>query len=649
MSSLISGLNIKNIYEYNSEQSYEAYDIVDYQLNDSISFSPENYNSQSQVADFWFQNRFLSDFKLDTQNNVSGWFSSSFGSSSASDNSDRVGGGLLVQNDIEKRPYIGFDVDYLEFIGNQSLTGEEFFADQNYKRRTTFLCFDASASSDSYESQTILRFDKENDHSNTVYSSSELGRLKIKGQNNSQSAKFVIDGQEISAQFPIYDFLNIVTLVQYEDDNTSYINIRQNGKQIGSKQNFYKGWESGFLAIGSENLETKSIKYYELLSLTGIVSDETIQSIEKYLYEEYSQGNDFYFAKSDIESNVVPSSFSAEGKWTQNINDLFSISYGSSSKFTSKLSRCELGDGYESIVSLGVNSLLSSFDLNYEGLTDKQAKCLLAYFQSTPENKNSYSISEGFDGVNVNLFTPYSEDSSELYFLDLNHTTPYNNINNISIKAESLYHSNLDYKGMFVKLDETNIKTFNDDLQDFKYHDVFYYDDALFSKRGYYFYTGQDINTTLEEENKPLGANSYFTKSFYFKPDIDYSIGSKLNLTVVDYADSTKQYLKNGINYNKLEFDLTFSNRSERETRALLKFLDSKAGVKTFEYTLPQPYNKSMQVLCPEWSHVYNFKDNHTVTAKFIEIKGLSSNDSTVDRHLNTFIKFVPYESKSYE
>jgi len=52
-----------------------------------------------------------------------------------------------------------------------------------------------------------------------------------------------------------------------------------------------------------------------------------------------------------------------------------------------------------------------------------------------------------------------------------------------------------------------------------------------------------------------------------------------------------------------------------------LKFLDDKAGFKTFKYTLPQPYNKIIDVYCPEWNHTYNFENNHDISVKFIEFK----------------------------
>ena len=54
---------------------------------------------------------------------------------------------------------------------------------------------------------------------------------------------------------------------------------------------------------------------------------------------------------------------------------------------------------------------------------------------------------------------------------------------------------------------------------------------------------------------------------------------------------------------------------------SLVKFLDSKIGYRVFDYTLPQPYNKKIKVYCPEWSHTYNFANNHDIKAKFIQFK----------------------------
>ena len=85
--------------------------------------------------------------------------------------------------------------------------------------------------------------------------------------------------------------------------------------------------------------------------------------------------------------------------------------------------------------------------------------------------------------------------------------------------------------------------------------------------------------------------------------------------------NSTIEYSKDGINYNNLEFTVSFNKRTNQEARAILKYLDDKAGFKIFSYTLPQPYNKTISVYCPEWNHTYNFNNNNDISVKFIEFE----------------------------
>ena len=137
------------------------------------------------------------------------------------------------------------------------------------------------------------------------------------------------------------------------------------------------------------------------------------------------------------------------------------------------MSPLTFGDGYKTNVTNGINTLSSKFNIVYDGLTDLQAKTLITYFENTPQSQNK-SDYEGFKGVDLNLFTPYKQDC-ETYFLNINHSTPYNDINKINIEAESFYESCLNYKGMYVLLDEKSIKTYTDTTFEFAYNDVFYY------------------------------------------------------------------------------------------------------------------------------------------------------------------------------
>ena len=634
MSYLLSGLNIQNISEYDYTQSYNKYDIIDFQLNTEKSIYPSYTGLGGTGLLFWFNNEYIESFDLDLNNNIISWKNKY----AIIEDEDQQYANLLQLSDETLRPFVNFDNNYIELFEDQFLSGSGF----DCPEKTIFICFNASSNQDNNSVQNIFRFDREDGWAESNFGTGPSGYLRIKGKDSLGESKIIIDEQEFNAICPIYDTLNIITLIQ--ESGTSgpsgpsgpAITIRQNGKELGNYHDYYSGWLSGFIKLGDTN-NSNGVKYYDMFCFSGVLSESELDSYEKYLFEEYFDSDGLYFAKKDVPAGFSksPLGYTGSDYWTRNIDDLFKLSYGSSAEFSAKLSKSNFGDGYQSNISRNINSLNSVFSLNYDGLTDAQAKCLITYFENTPEAKVKSSY-EGFSGVSMNLFQPYKKNA-ELYFLDIDHSTPYNNINNISIKAESLYDSNLDYRGMLVQLDDLNIRTYSDDLEGFEYNDVVYVESIFFSERGYYYYTGAKTNGVISENNGPLGNDSHFTKEFYFKQDVDYNIPEQIRLVNIDYESSTKEYLKDGINYNNLEFNLSFSNRSNKEARALLKFFDDKAGFKIFRYTLPQPYNKEIDVYCPEWSHTYNFYNNNDIRVKFTQFKAKSLEFT----NFNTKIDFV--------
>lgn len=629
MSYLISGLNIKNIFEYDSSSSYSKYDIVDYQLNTGISVYPSYTGFLVTGLSSWFNNDKLENFYLDANYYVTGWknlvpFSGSLAGS----------GG-----------FVDFNKNYFILKQNEFLSGTGFAS----PNKTIFIATELN-SEVLKNAQEIFRFG----------STENNGVLKVSGSNSLNSAKVIIDSNQFNAVSPIYNELNIFTITQ--NSSSSTLTIRHNGINMGSINPYNSEWNSDIFRIGS-NVNTNKesylgIKYYEIVNFTGVLTNTELTYYEKYLFEKYSNKAGLYFAKLDVPSSesYSPITFTGNRYWTRSIDDLFYLTYPCSASFSAKLTPLQFGDGYKTNIVNGINSLNASFELSYDGLTDKQAKSLITYFENTPEAENK-SIYEGFKGVNIDLFFPY-KSNSELYFLDIKHDSIYKDINKISITAESLYESPLDYKGMFINLDEINCRTYDEkNIYSLAYNDVFYYPSEIYVNRGFYFYTGQNINAVytgpmgstgptgpmvlspiyIAPQNSPTGNSSFFTKNFYFKGDLDFNINSKIRTFSNDFKNSTKEYEKDGINYNLLEFDVKFTKRNNKEAYAILKFLDDKAGFKIFDYTLPQPYNKTISVYCPEWNHSFDFKNNHTINAKFVEFKNPLKTSSS----FNTIITYT--------
>jgi phage-related protein len=606
MSSLISGLNIKNIFEYNPLLSYDKFDIIDYQLITGISVYPNYTGFGNTGLCSWFNNDYLEDFATDGNFNITGWLNKVTNS------------GALLQFSLDDnvRPNVQFNESYITLKNLEFLSGTGF----EHTKRTIFLAVNASEpNKPETDKQKIIKFGPLD---------SPNGSLQILGKNSYLDAKLILDNTQFNAASPIYNENNIFTLIQ---DSSSTLKVRQNGLEIGQITPNAQ-WNSSYFEIGN-NPNNNGINYYDLFYFSGILSETEIDYYEKYLFEKYFPESDgLFFAKKDVPvgEEYSPIFFTGKDYWTKNINDLFNFNYGSSANFTANLSPLKMGDGYETNIVNTINTLNATFNLVYDGLTDAQAKCLIAFFENTPESPNK-SLYEGFKGVTTNLFSPYKSDA-ELYFKKINFNSSYNNINKITIEAESLYDSSLDYKGMHIVLDEIKIKTYTETVDFLTTHDVFYYPSESFVDRGYYFYTGLNINApssatgptnkiVIAPNNSPTGVNSYFTKNFYFKGDLEYDVNENVRLFSTEMKNSTIEYSKDGINYNTLEFSVSFNKRTNQETRAILKYLDDKAGFKIFSYTLPQPYNKTISVYCPEWNHTYNFNNNNDISVKFIEFE----------------------------
>ena len=468
MSSIISGLNIKNIFEYDPLLSYDKFDIIDYQLITGISVYPNYTGFGNTGLCSWFNNDYLQDFATDGNFNITGWINKVTNS------------GDLLQFSLDEnvRPDVQFNEPYITLKNLEFLSGTGF----EHTKRTIFLAVNASEpNKPETDKQKIIKFGPLD---------SPNGSLQILGKNSHFDAKLILDNTQFDAASPIYNENNIFTLIQ---DASSTLKIRQNGLEIGQVVPNAQ-WNSSYFEIGN-NPNNNGIKYYDLFYFSGILSETEIDYYEKYLFEKYFPESDgLLFAKKDVPAGeqYSPIFFTGKDYWTKNINDLFNFNYGSSANFTANLSPLKMGDGYKTNIVNTVNTLNATFNLVYDGLTDAQAKCLIAFFENTPESPNK-SLYEGFKGVTTNLFNPY-KSNAELYFKKINFNSSYNNINKITIEAESLYDSSLDYKGMHVVLDEVKIKTYTDVVDLLTTNDVFYYPSDSFANRGYYFYTGLNIN-----------------------------------------------------------------------------------------------------------------------------------------------------------
>ena len=113
--------------------------------------------------------------------------------------------------------------------------------------------------------------------------------------------------------------------------------------------------------------------------------------------------------------------------------------------------------------------------------------------------------------------------------------------------------------------------------------------------------------------------SSGWTRDFFWKPSLGMTVSQNARLQEIVLKNGYTQLYNDGINESLLELNLTFKNREDDEARAILHFLEQKLGYLPFSFTPPAPYNKLKNFVCEEWSHTYNHKNSHTISAKFLQ------------------------------
>lgn len=367
---------------------------------------------------------------------------------------------------------------------------------------------------------------------------------------------------------------------------------------------------------------------------SGVTNIANIPAFE--LGNSYSKFDVVYYSGYTSAGTEYPASQSASGHYyytgtaatstTSNIptvsnspwtNKFFAeASYGSSVQFKNSYYQVDYGDGYYNYLNKSENSIKSDFSLNFNKRSDKEAKAIIHLLEDS-FNKGS-KPSGGYTGIYWTPFEPYNQEL-EFYVENFNHSFDYPDVNNVTFSLFNEDRSTSDWQNFYIPFKNTS--GFWQAGNVYSKDDIVYgsgSDYTLYSS-GWYYYTG-DAATTATNSNGPLGNNSLWTKKVFYWPIND---GITFNQTPRFHKQNFQNdffvRVEDGINKNLLNFDITFTSRSDREAKSILHFLEKHRGQDQFLFTLPAPYSKTKPFVCPEWRHTLKFKDNNDIQVRFKE------------------------------
>ena len=308
----------------------------------------------------------------------------------------------------------------------------------------------------------------------------------------------------------------------------------------------------------------------------------------------------------------------------------FDADFGSSASFKCNNYKFEYGNGYYIMQPKNINSLTFEVDMTFKNRSNREANAIIHFLENhqgqlesesaSPNLKYSQGIS-GFRWDGASTFHPY--DSNEIqtktfYCNDFSHSLNFENNNDITLKLRNLDTS-------LLRKSEQMFSNKADDYDPSVYYEE---NDVVFATGNHkYYYCKQDsVNKAPVQENEEWSRESgvyqdintdYWTREFFWKPSIGLDVTQKPRTQELSLGPGYSQIYKDGINESLLTLNLQFNNRNDFEAYAIIHFLEQHYGAIPFLFSAPAPYEKPQNFICQEWTHNYNYKNNHSISVKF--------------------------------
>ena len=111
-------------------------------------------------------------------------------------------------------------------------------------------------------------------------------------------------------------------------------------------------------------------------------------------------------------------------------------------------------------------------------------------------------------------------------------------------------------------------------------------------------------------------------------PDKRLGTGTSTRVHIAKFGDGYEQRVGNGINVLEQEYDVTFVNRTKEDIDDIAAFLESKAGVTSFTFVVPDSNESgselSMKVVCSSWNQTWSYDNYYNLTATFRRLRNMS-------------------------
>ena len=104
-------------------------------------------------------------------------------------------------------------------------------------------------------------------------------------------------------------------------------------------------------------------------------------------------------------------------------------------------------------------------------------------------------------------------------------------------------------------------------------------------------------------------------------PDKGFTRKSTPRAFKTQFGDGYSQRVGNGINPLDEVFSLNFANRTKADVDDITNFLETKAGIDSFNFTYAEGGSETtIKVLCADWSQSWAYDDYYDLQTKLVRV-----------------------------
>lgn len=281
----------------------------------------------------------------------------------------------------------------------------------------------------------------------------------------------------------------------------------------------------------------------------------------------------------------------------------FNPVYGSRVSFASRSNKYETQNGYFNMIPMSINNIDAKYELRFD-LNETNTQKLVNFI----ENKEGHLLFPFTDASNF-----YKTVSGVVDNYAINHVNKQHYEVAVSFEVNQAPML-LNWSGMsFVNSPFT---TWSSTSISYKKYDIVYRNNNT-NKLNNFYYCIQDHTSTAN--NGPDSSTSFWTQNFFFEADIAMQNDVTLKVDKSEFKNSFVQRMKTRKNLSQIDINYKFQNIDTKQAKAIMHFLENKAGYRRFYHQISSVYNRPKIFYCPSWTHTWDYQDSHTIDVSFIE------------------------------